>query len=163
MITAEQLQDRLDYDPQTGEFTWIKSMGRVDRTGRVAGTVAHNGYIHIGIKTDGKKKLYLGHRLAFLWMTGKWPPNEVDHINGERSDNRWCNLRLATRRQNCCNKAVRKNNKAGITGVWFDTANQKWACSVDHRWGGRFHCLAQAARKASQLTRDQFGEFARDS
>ena len=85
MLTQERLLEVLRYSKSTGLFTWRTS----NRKGELAGTTTSNGYIRIGI--EGKQ--YKAHRLAFLYVTGKWPEHEVDHINGVKSDNRWTNLR----------------------------------------------------------------------
>jgi hypothetical protein len=112
-LTAERLREVLHYDPETGLFTW-----RIDRGGRKAGTVAgsaHNaGYV--SIRVYGIR--YLSHRLAALYVTGKWPEHQVDHKYGVRSDNRWTELRPATHAQNQHNKrSANSNNKVGLLGV----------------------------------------------
>jgi hypothetical protein len=98
MLSQERLKYLLHYDPETGIFTH-----RVTRSGVVAGsragTIGASGYI--GLRIDGER--HSAHRLAFLWMTGQFPANEVDHINRVRHDNRWINLRPATRQENCRN------------------------------------------------------------
>ena len=82
------LRSILHYCPDTGVFTWASSRQGI-LPGRVAGSLAANGYINIGID----RKIYFAHRLAFLWMLGKFPENQVDHINRVKTDNRWSNLR----------------------------------------------------------------------
>jgi hypothetical protein len=111
-LTAERLRALLSYDPDTGIFTWIKSR-RGHRAGRVAGSRMLIGYRAIGI--DGVK--YYAHRLAVLHQTGRWHEAQVDHINGDRVDNRWCNLRGATNSQNAANTPPRSNNTLGLKGV----------------------------------------------
>ena len=92
MLTYERLRELLHYDPETGAFTWIKSTYRKGQPGTPAGCLSKRlGYILIGID----KRLYYAHRLAFLWMTKQWPEKEVDHINLDKADNRWANLRPA--------------------------------------------------------------------
>jgi|SRR5262249_13953776 len=89
LVTAERLREVLSYDPETGTFTWrVSGGGR--RTSGVAGhhDRAWKGYVCIAV--DGRK--YRAQRLAFLYMTGDWPPAQIDHINGDTSDNRWANL-----------------------------------------------------------------------
>lgn len=113
-LTAGRLRELLDYDPDTGVFTWkISRRGRV-KAGDVAGALRHDGYIQIGI--DGR--LHQAHRLAWLYVTGESPPSEIDHISCVRTDNRIANLRLATRSENQQNQSkAQKRNKTGFLGV----------------------------------------------
>jgi hypothetical protein len=74
-------------------------------------------------------KTYQAHRLAFLYMTGKFPPDEVDHINHEPSDNRFVNLRQVTRLENLRNQSLSKNNKSGFTGVSWYGRYSKWVAA----------------------------------
>ena len=92
MITQSELKELLNYDPATGVFTWLVSRGRV-KASSVAGHVHSRGYIVIMV--DGRR--HLAHRLAFVYMTGTFPDDQVDHINEIKADNRWINLREATR------------------------------------------------------------------
>ena len=93
-LTAEWLRAVLDYDPKTGLFHWrIDRGGRKARIGALAGSFDATGYIQIMI--DGKN--YKAHRLAWLYVTGNWPIGDIDHLNGERANNRWSNLREATK------------------------------------------------------------------
>lgn len=106
MLNQETLKSLLTYDPETGIFRWLKRpiRSRTDIAsnaawvGRPAGT-PKDGYVQIFVNRRG----YRAHRLAFLYMTGTFPKVDVDHINGARSDNRWCNLREATSSQNLAN------------------------------------------------------------
>lgn len=114
MLTAERLREVLCYDAGSGVFTW-----RMTRPKAAAGTKAGGvhptlGYVFIGV--DGKK--YCAHRLAWLHVTGKWPLDCVDHINGIRHDNRYENLREATKKINAENqRSPRSTNKTGLLGV----------------------------------------------
>jgi hypothetical protein len=92
----------------------------------VAGCLQHNGYRHIGVLG----KVYSAHRLAFLYMTGKFPLDEVDHKNHERSDNRWSNLREVTRLENSRNRSMHLNNKSGFSGVCWKKRVSKALPSV---------------------------------
>ena len=112
MITADALRDALSYDPLTGKFTW-KMPRRKIVVGAEAGFIDRLGYRHIRIDL----KLYRAARLAFLYMTGEWPSDEIDHINCVRDDNAWSNLREANRSQNTANR--RTKNATGFRGVFL--------------------------------------------
>ncbi|MCK4710643.1 MAG: HNH endonuclease, partial [Gammaproteobacteria bacterium] len=109
MLTQEKVKELLDYNPQTGEFLWLKHY-RVNRVGTIAGCVTARGYLCVDI--DNKQ--YLLHRLAFLYMNGEFPPDHVDHINRDRSDNKWCNIKPSTHTENMQNKG--NNNQ--VIGVY---------------------------------------------
>jgi len=100
-ISAEYLKSILHYNPENGKFTWIAVTSNRVKLGMEAGTMRNNGYLKININSQ----LYFTHRLAFLYMTGEWPKAHIDHINGVKDDNRWCNLREATSSQNNKNRA----------------------------------------------------------
>lgn len=120
-LTAERVRDLLNYDPETGIFTWRYSRVGV-RKGTVAGSNHCSGYI--SIRVDPGRAL--AHRLAWLYVYGEWPPNDIDHINGIRTDNRLKNLRCLTRGQNLQNQRVAKShNKLGILGVFEDTRTKR--------------------------------------
>ena len=108
-ITQERLKELLHYDPETGVFTWLVSRGgRV--IGAIAGCKMPIGYV--GICVD--RKAHLAHRLAWLYIYAVLPPDDIDHINGDRADNRIVNLRLATRGENHQN--IRKAHRDSATG-----------------------------------------------
>jgi hypothetical protein len=109
-LSVEKLKRLAHYDPETGEFTWLVDRGRVK-----AGTKAKRGRTpYVELRIEGK--LYLGHRLAWFYMTGEWPIR-VDHEDTDKSNNRWSNLREATHKQNLCNRGKNKNNTTGYKGV----------------------------------------------
>lgn len=123
-LTAGRLRELLWYDPETGVFTWLVSRGSV-AAGKVAGTRHGQGYITISI--DGC--LHLGHRLAVLYMTGDWPPADVDHKYGIRHDNRWTEIRQATVSQNLQNqRRAHARNKSGLLGV--SQKGRRWAAKI---------------------------------
>lgn len=114
MISFDELTKLLSYDPITGVFTWNVNHGR-SKIGGVAGSIDNStGYIRIRLN----KKLYYAHRLAWLYMEGYIPEHCVDHINRDRIDNRWDNLRHVTQSCNNRNVGLSKNNTSGITGVY---------------------------------------------
>lgn len=129
MLDLEEAKQRLSYNPESGLFVWLSAYKKC-RVGKVAGSLESNGYVRIEIK--GVK--YGAHRLAYLFMTGEWPPSgyDIDHINRCGSDNRWCNIRLATPSQNGANRDIFRNNKSGVKGVYFNRQKQKWHAAIKH-------------------------------
>ncbi len=117
-MNQELLKKYLHYSKDTGVFTWIKLTGKRVSAGSKAGCKYSCGYIFIRLL--GKR--YAAHRLAFLYVEGKLPENHVDHINRVRFDNRWANLRHATRRENMNNM---KNNR-DFTGVFWNRLFERW-------------------------------------
>lgn len=105
----------LHYDPMTGLFTWLVRLSQRAKVGDVAGRFRRDtGYR--SIRLDGRE--YYAHRLAWLYMTGEWPADEIDHINGSRSDNRWANLRAADRSLNQQNERIaRSTSVTGLLGA----------------------------------------------
>jgi hypothetical protein len=121
-IQVEELKSRLNYDCETGIFTWkVKASYRIN-PGEVAGTTHANGYI--SIRLHGVP--YKAHRLAWLYVYGSWPDDQIDHINGCRNDNRIINLRMASNQENCRNQGISKRNTSGYRGVGFNKNNGKW-------------------------------------
>ena len=125
-ITQNRLKEILHYDPNTGVFVWVEARGSV-KIGKRAGTLKTTGYISIVID----RNLYFAHRLAWLYIEGFTPHNiEIDHINRDRSDNRWSNLRLASRLCNIRNSGIMNTNKSGVTGVSWDKRERKWTAHI---------------------------------
>lgn len=129
-ITQEQLKSLYDYDAQTGQFTHRRNVGRSARPGTVAGSLCRKGYIQMKIYG----KMYSAHRLAWLYVTGEHPAGEIDHINRIRDDNRFFNLRVATRGtiDNSQNRKIRTDNTSGYTGVSFHKKCKKWVAYICH-------------------------------
>lgn len=154
MITQEFLHSILNYDPNTGIFTWIKN-------GKVAGTIKNNKSIHIGIKS----KTYLAHRLAWIYVYGNIKSEMIDHINGNPSDNKLCNLRECNRSQNRCNSKLNKNNTSGIKGVVWNKQYKKWKVSVTinrkQKTIGHFNDLELAELASIEARNKYHKEFSR--
>jgi len=114
MLTQERLKELLHYDQKTGVFTWRDARNGRVKIGSIAGTVQKKGYRQIEIDGKGHKE----SRLAWLYMTGEWPPEQVDHEDTNRANNAWSNLRLATNKTNAQNKRkAQSNNATGVLGV----------------------------------------------
>lgn len=131
--SVEQLREMLHYDPQTGAFTWRQKTSRKVVVGAIAGCPGPAGYTLIGIGGV----VYYAHRLAWVWMTGEWP-EKVDHQDGDRTNNAWANLRLATSQQNSLNARRPASNTSGFKGVSWHKAAKRWAASI-HKQGRKHH------------------------
>lgn len=161
MPSLEYLKSRLEYSPETGEFTWCQRPGKGYRGGKRAGWVDEWGYVRIEI--DGAA--HRAHRLAWFYMTGEWPPNEVDHKDGDPSNNRWANLRLATRDQNAHNMGIRADNTSGVKGVTRHPQYEKWVARVRtnglRAYLGVFDTVNEAAEAIRKYREVAHGEFCR--
>jgi len=124
MISADDAKKMISYNPITGKFIWIS--GRQSLIGEQAGTLNQKGYRAIGLAGNR----YQAHRLAFFLMNGEMPKGHVDHINGDRDDNRWGNLRDIPLHENYKNKRIGKNNKTGIMGVRWCARKAKWIATI---------------------------------
>ena len=126
MLTLERLKELFSYDPETGHFTRLPGQAYRPKGGDIAGCVK-SGYLVI--RVDGV--LYRAHRLAWLYMMGQWPENEVDHINGAKGDNRWKNLRDVTISENRQNQVrARKNSKTGLLGAHFVPSRNQFKAEI---------------------------------
>lgn len=157
-VSPEEIRRLLAYDPETGVLTWTARHSiRIKHAGAVAGTIDRLGYVLISIKYRRVR----GHTLAWVIQTGAYPENEIDHINGVRSDNRWANLREADRCINMQNlQGPKRDSKSGLLGAiahsdgkhytaeirtnhkrrylgCFDTPEQAHAAYMEAK--GRFH------------------------
>jgi len=159
-VTQQRLKEVLNYNPETGVFVWIKPTANSVRVGDLAKSKNATGYICIHLDNVN----YLAHRLAWLYMTGEFPKGFIDHINCERSDNRFCNLRVATHSQNMQNQHLRKTNKSGYKGVsWCKTTN-KWQaqCTVGGKKYqlGRHEKIEDAVSAVREFREMAHGDFA---
>lgn len=123
--TPERLNKLLSYDPLTGVVTWKVRRPHVS-PGDVAGTHNSSGYRQISV--DGR--FYVAHRIAWAITHGVWPPKQIDHVNGDKDDNRLSNLRLATNSENCWNCRPRTRNTSGFKGVSWVKREGKWAATI---------------------------------
>jgi len=125
MITQKRLKEVLNYDLNTGTWTWLISEQGGKNIGYKAGTLDKQGYIRIKIDYV----CYRAHRLAFLYMLGKIPI-QVDHKNHRRNDNRWINLRKANSLINHRNTSKTNKNKSGRVGVYKHTRRKNWVANI---------------------------------
>ena len=125
-ITQRKLKELLDYDPLTGLFTCKVKRSPRAMPGTIAGGKDSDGYISICI-CGAKQK---AHRLAFLWMEGYFPENDVDHIDRNPSNNKWENLREVSRQCNLRNCEIGSNNRSGVTGVSYAKRDKTWKACV---------------------------------
>lgn len=113
-ITAERLREVVNYNQLTGVFTWTKNTYWKHHVGLEAGTTKPNGYRYLQIDRAG----FLAHRMAWLYVFGKMPQHCIDHINGNKADNRIANLRDVTPLKNSQNRfKANADNKLGVLGV----------------------------------------------
>ena len=161
VLTQARLRELLTYDPETGLF--IRNIGRSGpgaRAGNVAGCDNGAGYIRIYV--DGAP--YKAHRLAWFYVHGEWP-EEIDHKNGVRCDNRLVNLRPVTRAQNNKNNGRYRTNTTGLKGVTLYKPNGKWRAQIQSDGAkialGYFDTPEQAFAAYADAARRLHGEYAR--
>ena len=147
MLTKKRLMEVLEYDPETGLFTWRVRLSCRAMPGRVATNKGPQGYVFIAVD----KKRYLAHRLAWFYMRGRWPRGTLDHINRVRDDNRIANLRLATQSQQGHNSGVRRDNTSGFRGVYYNNRKQKRV----RRWHARLYVEGKCIDLGYYMTREE--------
>ncbi len=156
--TLDQLRKVLSYDEMTGIFTWLVDR-KGTKAGRAAGHKTKRGYITIRI--DGAA--FYAHRLAWFFVYGEWPTNEVDHIDLDKSNNAIENLRQATPSQNRANTSIRKNNTSGFKGVSWKNDKSKWQAHIrvcgKTEFIGYFGSREEAHSSYCDAARRAFGEF----
>ena len=123
-IPPDEIREYLSYDKDTGVFTWIKSPATGVHIGQEAGTLNNEGYLRIAFK----RNLYSAHRLAWWFVYGKLPKQEIDHINGLKNDNRIINLRDVSRRANNSNFEIHRQGK--LVGCYYVPHIKKWAACI---------------------------------
>jgi hypothetical protein len=163
-LTQADLLAILSYDPATGIFTWridrsaLGDNGNNPKAGDVAGSLSkRHGYREIGINGS----LYRANRLAWLYMTGAWPVNDVDHENLDKGDDSWSNLRLGTRAQNLANR--KPYGKSGVKGVRVRKGRFIAQITVDRKqiYLGSFDEIEAAAAAYEAAAKLHYGQFAR--
>lgn len=175
-ITQTFLKECVHYDPIKGSFRWRRRPlrhfvdGKYPATticaswnkkfqGAFAGGRDFKGYINI--KINGV--LYKAHRLAWLYMTGKWPIAQIDHKDGDKKNNAWANLREATNGQNQMNLPVKRNNTSGVKGVSWDKNTRRWRARITAGGVcftiGYFREKKDAAAAYTAAAQNRHGEF----
>ena len=172
--SPEQLRKLLSYNPNTGGLFWRERPSSCFPNERAAKSwntryankeafTARNNY---GYAVGNVNYVScLASRVAWAITHGHWPSNDIDHINGDRSDNRLRNLREATRSENLCNKGQQRNNTSGQKGVWWNKSANRWEASIGKggrvRYLGRFSSLSEAKSAYVDAATKIHGEFAR--
>ncbi len=128
ILTQARLRELLDYNPETGVFTWRVSRRGHRKAGDEAGYLQRNGYVKITLD----QRRVMAHRLAWLYAHGVWPLQQIDHINGDPSDNRLANLRDVAPQTNSENerKARRRKNGGTLLGAHWSTTWKRWKSSI---------------------------------
>ncbi len=164
LLTAELVRELLDYNPDTGVLTWRRRALHWFATDRAyaiwntrfagapaGGAKNATGYKEVRIFY----RCFLAHRVMWLWMTGEWPPGEIDHIDHDRANNAWLNLRAVSTAENLKNASRRRDNTSGVTGVCWHANVGKWMVRVGRTYIGVYASFdeAVAARLAEQDAR----------
>lgn len=157
-LTVDILKTVVLYDLKTGTFTRLKSFYK-RHIGQRADKLSGNGYRVIRILG----RVYPAHRVAWMYVYGRWPSDLIDHINGNPVDNRISNLRECTSTQNQANARPRKDNASGYKGVFFCKISKKWIAYLDCNGSrinlGRFKEKSTAIEARAQAEIAHFGEF----
>ena len=160
-LTQERLQEVLRYDPDTGEFRWRVRIRPNVHADDIAGTRMRSDWW--GIHLDGR--IYRAHQLAWFYMKGEWGRPLIDHRDGNPLNNRWRNLRLSTRSENCANRRRLVSNTSGFKGVSFDRRRGNWIARIRKEsrdyFLGRFETPEEAHEAYRRAARLLFGDFAR--
>jgi hypothetical protein len=161
-VDQSYLKARVDYCPDTGAFTWkahaaMPQSWNTRWTGRPAFNCREGkGYLQGTID----RKHFMAHRIAWLWFHGKWPHAQIDHINGDRTDNKISNLREVTNQENALNSSRHIDNTSGETGVSFDHKSGRWHAYLNlegKRVFNRTYVLRQEAVQARKAAERQYG------
>lgn len=157
MITFERASQLLAYDDDTGVLSWKVARSNV-RAGTPVKNITTHGYLSVRID----RRRVQAHQVAWLLYYGEWPTRQIDHQDGDKTNNRISNLRLATYSQNAANSKLRADNTTGLKGVGRREA--KFAAFIQvrgkQRYLGSFHSKERAAAAYAAAAKAAFGEFA---
>lgn len=163
VLSKKDIEKYLSYDPKTGRIDrkTINTPGNQRYIGQEAGWIESKGYRAIMVCG----KIYKAHRIAWLFLTGEWPEHQIDHINGNKSDNREINLRPATGYENQRNRGMLRTNSSGFKGVHLNKRRQKWVASIRTGNGqkhlGYFNSAEDASRAYYAAAQEYHGNFAK--
>ena len=152
-------RDELKYNPETGDiFRYIKSRNRY----KVVGTINGHGYRQIGMTINDRQKILYVHRIAWFVTYGELP-NIIDHIDGNRINNKISNLRPCTHQENQFNRDKSNNNTSGFKGVSWDKRGKKWKSEIRNNgkkmYLGSFNCPKEASEVYEAKAKELHGEF----
>lgn len=158
--TASRLRELLDYNPETGQLTWKVYKSATAPKGSIAGCPDGRGYRQIRVDHQN----YCEHRIVWCYVYGEWPDGWLDHADGNRSNNRIANLRIASKTMNAANSAIRSDNTSGYKGVSWVKRLGRWKAQIRFEGKtkelGRFDTKEEAARAYALAAAELFGEFA---
>lgn len=162
-ISVSAVKDLLSYDAESGSFRRIVATSWNAPEGPLVGKLSASGYRTVRI---GERSIFL-HRIAWAIYYGSWPDFIIDHINGDRSDNRISNLRNASLNQNQHNQGIRKTNSSGVKGVSWCASKHKWLATICVKgktiYLGRHDTIDGAADAYRMAALEFHGTFARFS
>ena len=130
-VTQEFVRSVIEYNKETGSVVWLdternRKLNALKCLHKAGSLSPDSGYTCISFDSTR----YQMHRVIWLYVTGSWPKGQIDHINGRRSDNRWCNLRDVTHQNNGKNTKLRSNNKSGLMGVCWAARELRWGSFI---------------------------------
>lgn len=157
----KRLIELFSYNQETGELRWKCPPEQAKRikVGQLAGHLEKNGYRYVALRTRGKYTKYLAHRIIWKIVTGNEPENQVDHIDRNRDNNCWDNLRQASNGQNKANGKIYKNNKSGVKGINWDKSRESWAVTVGTKRICRVKNMNEAYRIRQENALHAYGKF----
>lgn len=166
LSTRALLRCWVHYNPATGIFTWQRTtrwQKAGERADRLRRSTDSPNYYYRSVSIQ--KKRYQAHVLAWFYMTGEWRFPEIDHKDTDATNNKWSNLRLATRSQNAANTRLRENNTSGYKGISWSSTRKRWCAYINFQGKriplGRYKNKQDAVLIRQAKALELFGEFAR--